>query len=277
MRIVAFAIICLLPQIGFPAAAAAATFALGAVRQATLAAPREYVVEVDVAADGYSTFSANIVGDTDAMRLIQKWEAVEREQGVDVVITTTETIETPRIITLIAQYQGRERAGRYWLQPVISAPEEAKAVKEPKQATEKAIVSAMAEKPEKIESGKIGSGKIGSGKIGSGKIGSEKIGSETTGPETTGPVCPYLIVREGSLMANVKRLTAHCGHRLGTWYPGNSQDLVDWVVETVRLLENNQGAAGLLNMLKQDYGLLGVMRSEGSDRYIDYYELPGGQ
>ena len=78
-------------------------------------------------------------------------------------------------------------------------------------------------------------------------------------------------------MENVKRLTAHCGHRLGTWYPGNSQDLVDWVVEVTRLLENNQGAAGLLDMLKQDYGLLGVMRSEGSDRYIDYYELPGGQ
>ena len=248
MRIIAFAIICLLPQIGFPAAAAAATFALGAVRQATPAAPREYVVEVDVAADGYSTFSANIVGDTDAMRLIQKWEAVEREQGVDVVITTTETIETPRIITLIAQYQGRERAGRYWLQPVISAPEEAKAVKEPKQATEKAIVSAMAENTGKIEE-----------------------------PGKIEPVCPYLIVREGSLMANVKRLTAHCGHRLGTWYPGNSQDLVDWVVEVTRLLENNQGAAGLLNILKEDYGLLGVMRSEGSDRYIDYYELPGGQ
>ena len=123
MRIIAFAIICILPQIGFPAAAAA-TFALGAVRQATPAAPQEYVVEVDVAADGYSTFSANIVGDTDAMRLIRKWVAVERERGVDVVITTTETIETPRIITLIAQYQGRERAGRYWLQPVISALED---------------------------------------------------------------------------------------------------------------------------------------------------------
>ena len=193
-----------------------------------------------MAADGYSTFSANIVGDTDAMRLIQKWVAVERERGVDIVITTTETIETPRIITLIAQYQGRERAGRYWLQPVISALED------------QAAVTAMAEKPE--------------------KIGSEKIGSEKTEP-----VCPYLIVRQGSLMENVERLTAHCGHRLGTWYPGNSQDLVDWVVEAGRLLENNQGAAGLLNMLKQDYGLLGVMRSEGSDRYIDYYELPGGQ
>ena len=123
MRIIAFAIICILPLSGLTAAAAA-TFALGAVRQATPAAPQEYVVEVDVAADGYSTFSANIVGDTDAMRLIKKWEAVEREQGVDVVITTTETIETPKIITLIAQYQGRERAGRYWLQPVISAPKE---------------------------------------------------------------------------------------------------------------------------------------------------------
>ena len=145
MRIIAFAIICILPQIGFPAAAAP-TFALGAVRQATPAAPQEYVVEVDVAADGYSTFSANIVGDTDAMRLIRKWVAVEREQGVDVVITTTETIETPRIITLIAQYQGRERAGRYWLQPVISALE-----KEKPQATEKANVTAMAENTGKIE------------------------------------------------------------------------------------------------------------------------------
>ena len=261
MRIVAFAIICILPQIGLTAAAAA-TFALGAVRQATPAAPQEYVVEVDVAADGYSTFSANIVGDTDAMRLIRKWVAVEREQGVDVVITTTETIETPRIITLIAQYQGRERAGRYWLQPVISAPKEAKAVKEPNQATEKITVSAMAQKPEKI---------------GSEKIEPEKIEPEKIEPEKIEPVCPYLIVRQGSLMENVKRLTAHCGHRLGIWHPGNSQDLVDWVVEVTRLLENNQGAAGLLDMLKQDYGLLGVMRSEGSDRYIDYYELPGGQ
>ena len=149
MRIIVFAIICLLPQIGLTAAAAA-TFALGAVRQATPAAPREYVVEVDVAADGYSTFSANIVGDTDAMRLIHKWVAIEREQGVDVVITTTETIETPRIITLIAQYQGRERAGRYRLQPVISALEKEK------QATEKANVTAMAEKPEKIGPEKTG-------------------------------------------------------------------------------------------------------------------------
>ena len=164
MRIIAFAIICLLPQIGLTAAAAA-TFALGAVRQATPAAPREYVVEVDVAADGYSTFSANIVGDTDAMRLIHKWVAIEREQGVDVVITTTETIETPRIITLIAQYQGRERAGRYRLQPVISALEKEK------QATEKANVTAMAEntgkieKPEKIEPEKIEPEKIKPEKI----------------------------------------------------------------------------------------------------------------
>ena len=251
MRIIVFAIICILPQIGLTAAAAP-TFALGAVRQATPAAPREYVVEVDVAADGYSTFSANIVGDTDAMRLIRKWVAVEREQGVDVVITTTETIETPKIITLIAQYQGRERAGRYWLQPVISALEKEK------QATEKANVTAMAENTGKIEE-------------------PEKIEPEKIEPEKIEPVCPYLIVRQGSLMENVKRLTAHCGHRLGIWYPGNSEDLVDWVVEAGRLLENNQGAAGLLNMLKQDYRLLGVMRSEGSDRYIDYYELPGGQ
>ena len=241
MRIIAFAIICILLQSGLTAAAAA-TFALGTVRQATPAAPQEYVVEVDVAADGYSTFSANIVGDTD---LIKKWVAVEREQGVDVVITTTETIETPRIITLIAQYQGRERAGRYWLQPVISAAEE------------KAIVTVMAENPGKHEE-------------------SEKIEPEKIGLEKIEPVCPHLIVRKGSLMENVKRLTAHCGHRLGTWYPGNSEDLVDWVVETGRLLENNQGAAGLLDMLKEDYGLLGVMRSEGSDRFIDYYES-GGQ
>ena len=252
MRIIAFAIICLLPQIGFPAVAAAATFALGAVRQATPAAPREYVVEVDVAADGYSTFSANIVGDTDAMRLIRKWVAVEREQGVDVVITTTETIETPRIITLIAQYQGRERAGRYWLQPVISASKKAKAVKEPKQATEKANVTAMAENPGKHEE------------------------PENIKPEKIEPVCPYLIVREGSLMANVKRLTAHCGHRLGTWYPGNSQDLVDWVVNRERFTENSEGITGLLAMLAKEYNLTGVLRREGKGKYIDYYEA-GGQ
>ena len=245
MRIIAFAIICILPQIGLTAAAAP-TFALGAVRQATPAAPQEYVVEVDVAADGYSTFSANIVGDTDAMRLIQKWVAVEREQGVDVVITTTETIETPRIITLIAQYQGRERAGRYWLQPVISALEKEK------QATEKANVTAMAENTGKIEE-------------------PEKIK-----PEKIGPVCPHLIVREGSLMANVKRLTAHCGHRMGIWYPGDSKDLVDWIVNRERYTENSEGVAGLLAMLAKEYNLTGVLRREGKGKYIDYYEA-GGQ
>ena len=245
MRIIAFAIICILPQIGLTAAAAP-TFALGAVRQATPAAPREYVVEVDVAADGYSTFSANIVGDTDAMRLIHKWVAIEREQGVDVVITTTETIETPRIITLIAQYQGRERAGRYRLQPVISALEKEK------QATEKANVTAMAENTGKIEE-------------------PEKIE-----PEKIEPVCPHLIVREGSLMANVKRLTAHCGHRLGIWYPGNSEDLVDWIVNRERYTENSEGITGLLAMLAKEYNLTGVLRREGKGKYIDYYEA-GGQ
>ena len=110
MRIIAFAVFCILSQIGL-SAAAAWTFALGEMRQATAAAPREYVVEVDVVADGYSTFRANIVGGPDAMRLIRRWESVEREQGVDVVITLQQPIATPRIITLTAQYQGRERTG----------------------------------------------------------------------------------------------------------------------------------------------------------------------
>ena len=240
MRIIAFAIICLLPQIGFTAAAAA-TFALGAVRQATPAAPQEYVVEVDVAADGYSTFSANIVGDTDAMRLIRKWVAVERERGVDVVITTTETIETPRIITLIAQYQGRERAGRYRLQPVISAPEEAKA-----NVTAMAEVPVKDAEPEKVEE-----------------------------PEKIEPVCPYLTVKEGSLMANVERLADQCGHRMGIWYPGDSEKLVDWIVKRDKHTKNSEGVTGLLALLEAQYQLTGVIRSEGKDKYIDFYESGG--
>ena len=244
MRIIAFAIICILPQIGLTAAAAP-TFALGAVRQATPAAPQEYVVEVDVAADGYSTFSANIVGDTDAMRLIRKWVAVEREQGVDVVITTTETIETPRIITLIAQYQGRERAGRYWLQPVISAPED------------QAAVTAMAENPGKHKEPET------------------ILGLAKTEPVNIEPVCPHLVVRKGSLMANVKRLTAHCGHRLGTWYPGDSEKLVDWIVKRDKHTKNSEGVTGLLALLEAQYQLTGVIRSEGKDKYIDFYESGG--
>ncbi len=240
MRIIAFAVFCILSQIGL-SAAAAWTFALGEMRQATTAAPREYVVEVDVVADGYSTFRANIVGGPDAMRLIRRWESVEREQGVDVVITLQQPIATPRIITLTAQYQGRERTGKYWLQPVMAAPKE------------KAIVSAIAENPVRdAEPGK------------------------TLEPEKIEPVCPYLVVKKGSLMANVERLSKLCGYEMGAWYPGNSEDLVDWIVNRERYTENGEGVTGMLAMLEKEFNLTGVIRSEGKGKYIDYYES-GGQ
>ena len=88
-------------------------------------------------------------------------------------------------------------------------------------------------------------------------------------------VCPYLVVRKGSLMENVERLTAQCGHRLGSWYPGNSEDLVDWIVKRDKHTKNSEGVNGLLAMLEKEYNLTGVMRTDGKDKYIDFYESGG--
>ena len=248
MRIIAFAILCILLLSGIPVAAAP-TFALGAIRQATPANPQEYVVEVDVAADGYSTFSATIVTEPNTMHSIINWQTVEREQGVDVIITMNEPVTIPTRIMLIAQYQGRERAGRYWLKPIMTAPLEAKEIKNTK---EKATVTAMAEIPVKV---------------------AEPVKIQE--PEKKEPVCPYLVVRKGSLMENVERLTAQCGHRLGSWYPGNSEDLVDWIVKRDKHTKNSEGVNGLLAMLEKEYNLTGVMRTDGKDKYIDFYESGG--
>ena len=221
-----------------PAAHSGSRFELGQMHQATPVKRGEYVVPVTVSADGYSTFSASIYASANVMQRI-RWQTIERQSGVNVVISVTKPIVTPERITLVAYYQGQERIQEYWLQPVPAPPQQ----KIPQET-----------QPATIERKQANNAKQG---------------------KNAG--CPELVIRAGSLRANIERLTAHCGHRLGIWYPGDSQDLVDWVVEVGRRLENNKGAAGLLDMLKEDYRLLGVMRSEGGDRYIDYYELPGGQ
>ena len=221
-----------------PAAHGESRFELGQMQQATPVTREEYVVPVTVSADGYSTFSASIYASTDVMQRI-RWQAIERQSGVNVVISVTRPIVTPERITLIAGYQGRERMREYWLQPVSIPPKPGI--------------------PEEIQLDGIGQGQANNAK-----------------PEPE-PECQELLIKAGSLYANTERLTTDCGHHFGIWHPGNSQDLVDWVVESGRLLENDKGAAGLLAILKQDYGLLGVIRREESDSYIDYYELPGGQ
>ena len=235
---------------------AAPAFELGVIRQATPAHPHQYVVPIAVVADGYSTFSATVFPDTDSMRMIRKWELIERDPGVNVVITTRQPIVTPKKITLVAQYQGRKRSGQYWLEPVMSVSGK------DRKETGKSLVVALAMEPEGVKPAPVPDSLA-------------QVSRDAKKAETPDPVCPLLALTPGSLMANIERLTAECGYRFGIWHPGDSQDLIDWVVKATRLLENSQGAAGLLDMLKEDYGLLGVMGGKGSDRYIDYYEFTG--
>ena len=195
------------------------------------------MVPVTVSADGYSTFSASIYASAEVMQGI-RWQAMERQSGVSVVISLVAPVATPTRIMLIASYQGRERSRQYWLQPVSAGSQ-----------------------PKPVE------------KIQVHRIGQSRPNHAEPEKETQ---CRELLIQAGSLYANIERLTADCGHHFGIWHPGDSRNLVDWIVETGRLLQNNQGIAGLLSLLKEDYRLLGVVRRDGSDRYIDYYELPGG-
>ena len=57
---------------------------------------------------------------------------------------------------------------------------------------------------------------------------------------------------------------------------GNSEDLVDWIVKRDQHTKNSEGVTGLLAMLEAQYNLTGVMRTEGKEKYIDFYES-GGQ
>jgi len=208
-------------------AQAGAPFELGRIKQASAAWPRKYVVPVTVSADGYSTFSAYIWAEPGVMQRI-RWQNVERESGVDVVITVASELIRPQKITLVAHYQGRQRVHEYWPKPVPEPP--AKPV---------AVIHSTQE-PER----------------------SDKQ-----------PVCPQLMIRPGSLYANVARLTVECDHRLGIWHPGDQQYLLDWRVVEGRLLDNERGIGGLLELLETDYGLLGVVRTERTgERTIDYHE-----
>ncbi len=220
-----------------PVAHGGSRFELGQMQQATSVTRAEYVVPVTVSADGYSTFSASIYASREMMQSL-RWQSIERQSGVNVVISVTKPIITPTRITLVVRYQGQERIREYWLQPVSVPPQP--------------VI------PEAVQPDVIG----------------QKQANNTKPGQSS--ECQELLIKAGSLYANIERLTTDCGHRFGIWHPGNSQDLVDWIVESARLLENNEGVAGLLDMLQEDYGLLGVIRREGSKSYIDYHELPGG-
>jgi len=220
-----------------PVAHGGSRFELGQMQQATSVTRAEYVVPVTVSADGYSTFSASIYASQEMMQRL-RWQSIERQSGVNVVISVTKPIIAPTRITLVVRYQGRERMREYWLQPV-------------------SVRKQQPGIPEAVQPDVTG----------------QKQANNTKPGQSS--KCRELLIKAGSLYANIKRLTAGCGHRFGIWHPGNSQHLVDWIVESARLLENNEGVAGLLDMLQEDYGLLGVIRREGNESYIDYHELPG--
>ncbi len=221
-----------------PAVHGGSRFELGQIQQATPVTRGQYVVPVTVSADGYSTFSASIYASAHVMQGIE-WQTIERQDGVNVIISVATPIVTPEKITLTARYQGRERTQEYWLQPTV-------VLSQPNMAEEMPVD----------------------------RTGQRQANNAKPQEETK---CRELLIAAGSLYTNVERLTTDCGYQFGIWHPGNSEHLIDWIVADARLLENSRGAAGLLDILKENYGLLGVMRREGGDNYIDYHELPGGE
>lgn len=245
---------------------ASPTFELGEIQQATSIRPTQYVIPVAVAADGYSTFGVTIVS-SHALRRIRKWKSVERDWGVDVVITT-EPITTPAKITLIAQYQGRERAGEYLLKPVVIREEKTgetanAGIPEPKLVSGISPVLAAAQPPIEIEEGQGAAG--GPGKAVS-----------VDAPTPVGP-CRVIAMQQGSLRANVERLVGECGFAFGAWHIGNDPDwIVDWIVDEPRIIEieNQRGVAGLLEMLADNYSLHGV-HVPGDPGTIDFYRESG--
>ena len=84
------------------------------------------------------------------------------------------------------------------------------------------------------------------------------------------PVCSLLVVTPGSLYATVARLLAECGHELGNWNPGNEETIVDFEVFGRRVVVNDAGIDGLLEVFRE-YGLIGVVRP--STDIVDIYEL----
>ncbi len=74
-------------------------------------------------------------------------------------------------------------------------------------------------------------------------------------------VCPVLALQPGSLRANVERLLAACGARLGAWHTSSDPDhLLDWRVAEPQVLSrrNADGLAGLLAQLAERFRLSGM-------------------
>ena len=82
-------------------------------------------------------------------------------------------------------------------------------------------------------------------------------------------VCPTLIVTPGSLYVATARLLSECGYALGEWTLGDEETLLDFEVDEFKAVDNPDGVAGLLKLLR-GYGLLGVIRP--GSRLIDIYE-----
>lgn len=84
--------------------------------------------------------------------------------------------------------------------------------------------------------------------------------------------CELVTVHAGSLKANVERLMAHCGLTLGEWGFGGRAYVADWVVKQPYSVVVEDGVGGVLQMLRDNYLIDGVVRPQ--DQTIDFY--PGG-
>ena len=85
----------------------------------------------------------------------------------------------------------------------------------------------------------------------------------------TASPCPALVVTPGSLYATTARLAAECGYALGRWAPGDEEVLLDFEVDELNIVDNPDGVAGLLALLRR-YGLVGLVRP--GTRLIDIFE-----
>ncbi len=102
-------------------------------------------------------------------------------------------------------------------------------------------------------------------------------GSARAAPERL-PVCPVLALQPGSLRANVERLLAACGARLGAWHTSADPDhLLDWRVAEPQLLSrrNTDGLAGLLAQLAERFQLSGMPDPAHSDTIDIFWTRDG--
>lgn len=230
----------LVPLLCLFAAGHAGAFEIGQIQRLT---DQRYLIPVEVAADGYSTFSAQVYAET-TLAQSMRTQTVEQNPGALIYVSFDEPVVSPEMIQVVATYQGLRRVRDYELVPMIP-------IEEP-------VTDPQAEAPDLLvnDEADFDALALAQGWLLINAMQDQEIPIEAEPVLHAGtPECVDQRLEVGTLLSNIDRIFAVCKRTLDGWPLRDGNLYVDFMIPVMQSLPPPGGLDQLFRFIRDEFGL----------------------